>query len=249
MNDNYYDITLKKIHQLIDEEKYEEAYIIINQELSAPYVPMDFEEKLQKLAIESSSKMQNDFVKNINWNLDKVTEIMKNNLNLETQLIAIDALRNLNVRKIIPHIKQYLANPEIKNEFKTFMFFVLMEQKIDEEFEVVKFDSKYYINPCKFDLFASQNVLKEIELKLENLIYDKDPSLYTICKNVTSSYYYNAFPDFDFETNTINDIVTCILVYSQKALGLEVNWDQISEKIEFNKRNVDKLLNRFEKIL
>ncbi|QBQ07541.1 hypothetical protein SGLAD_v1c03420 [Spiroplasma gladiatoris] len=249
MQKNYYELTLENLVELLGKNRFEEALIIINDELSAPYIPADFEKNLQIIKNEINNKLKTNQKESHNmWGLNKVVDIMKQSLDQEMHLIAFDNLRNLNARKILNHIKEYLLSKDIKNEYKTFLLMVLIEQKLDENLVVKKQEKIININPANYNLKESQDFLKTLEFKLSNLVYDKDPSFFSICKHVANTYFYNIFPDFELNQFKIEDIVACIYLYSQNALGLEID-KQLNEKIDFNYDNAMLLLDKFKDLI
>ncbi|QGS51768.1 hypothetical protein [Spiroplasma tabanidicola] len=249
MSDNYYELTKNNIRDLISESHFEEAMIIINDELSAPYIPKDFERALNRYKFEIEEILKKDSkTSSSNWSLEKVVDIMQQSLDQEMHLVAFDNLRNLNARKILDHIKDYLNDENIKNEYKTFLLMVLIEQKLDEFLLVKKKEGIITINPAKFDLKESQDFLRNLEYRLMTLVSDKDPSLFSICRHVANTYFYNIFPDFKLEQNNIDDIVACVYIYSRKALGIGEDI-YLNDKLNFNYDNAMLLLSKFEKII
>ncbi|AHI52699.1 DUF3196 family protein [Spiroplasma culicicola] len=249
MENNYYQEIIEKINNLIQEGEYEQAMNLVRDELNVPYVPFDFENQLEEISWKINGLLsQNVDNSYLNWNLDKVSEIMTQSLDQQLHLVAFDALRGLNARKLLDQIKAYFLNVDIKNEYKTFLLMVLIEQKMDEIFEIKKGDLTIRINPATFDLKESQKFLKELEHILENAIYDINPSLHTVCIQVANTYYYNIFPDFRMPDYSINEIAGAIAIYSQKALGLEID-DEINQKINFNNDKAMLLLEKFENLI
>ncbi|QEH61674.1 hypothetical protein SCHIN_v1c04770 [Spiroplasma chinense] len=249
MEKNYYDEIAEKVKDLIDKGEFQQAMEQINEELKAPYVPFDFEEELEKLSIQiNESFAQNKDNSYLNWNFDKISDIMGQTLDQEMHIVAFDALRSLNARKIMPDIKNYLLNQNVKNEYKTFLLMVLIEQKVDEIIEIKKQELTIRLNPATFDLSEAKNFLTEIEEKLEDLVADQNPSLFTICKHIANTYYYNIFPDFRMEGYGNNEIVAAIIMFAHKSLGLDFD-ETLKEKLDFNYSKAMLLLNKFDKLI
>ncbi|AGR41989.1 DUF3196 family protein [Spiroplasma diminutum] len=245
---NYYEEIMDKINESINNNNFDEAFKIVLEELNAPYIPNDFEKQLEKIQSQLAEKLNFNEKNSANWNIDKVLEIMSKKLDQDVHLVAFDALRGLNARLIINEIKQYLKDDEIKPEYKTFLFMVLIEQAIDEEIIIKKINKEILLNPSKYNLNEAQEILKEIELKIEKAIYDSNPSLFTICQNIANTYFYYTFPIFEFEKYTLNDLSVAIILKAQDSLGLELNIEQ-ELKIDFNKENTMILLNELNNIV
>ncbi|AUB31411.1 DUF3196 family protein [Spiroplasma floricola] len=245
---NYYDETLEKIEEAEEQNNLQEAFRIISEELNAPYIPQDFLEKLQKIEIRLIEKANLNKSNSFNWNIDKVLEAMSKKLNQDVQLMAFDALRGLNARLIINDIKEYLQNTEIKPEYKSFLILVLIEQAIDEELIVKKNNQSILINPLKYDLLKAQQVFKDLELKMEQVVYYSNPSLFNICENIANTYFYHVFPIFNLEESNLNDLAMAIIMKASNSLGLEWN-EKLELKLNFNKENTMLLLNELNEII
>ncbi|SRX66404.1 DUF3196 family protein [Mycoplasma mycoides] len=86
---NYYEQTLDQIRDLIDNNKFDKALKLINQELEISYIPTDFENSLYKFLKEIKEKQAT--------NLNKTYSVLeiKNLLNSKNQLDQIIAIKNL----------------------------------------------------------------------------------------------------------------------------------------------------------
>ncbi|AHB36182.1 DUF3196 family protein [Spiroplasma apis] len=248
MSANFYDNLILMIEQNIKNRDFEKALELIKEELSVPYIPSDIESKLQNylkdLESELSSKLNND---GSIWTLNKISSVMKQVLDQEIQLLAFDALRSFNARMILPDIKDYLVSDLVKDEFKTFLILVLLEQKLDVDLVVKKGAKSFNINPATFDVSKFNQVINEVDIKLNNLVYDKNPTLFNICKHIAESYLYSIFPNFEFEGYGINEILVCVIMTAKNSLGIN-NELKDFENIDYNYEKAMILLNEFDNL-
>ncbi|WP_339034705.1 DUF3196 family protein [Spiroplasma endosymbiont of Cantharis rufa] len=245
---NYYEEIMQKISGAMAKNDYDHAFKIVCEELNAPYVPHDFEKQLEQMQKKIMEKLNFNEKNFINWTTDKVVDIMSKKLDQESHLMAFDALRGLNARLILEEIKVYLLDSEIKAEYKTFLIMVLIEQLIDQEIFIEKNGSTISINPSKFNLREAQEILKDIELKIEQTIYDSNPSLFTICQHIANAYFYNAFPILNFDNFTLNDLAMAIIMKACDSLGISLE-EGLELKIDFNKENTMLLLSELNNII
>ncbi|WP_342258460.1 DUF3196 family protein [Spiroplasma endosymbiont of Dioctria linearis] len=245
---NYYEEIMQKISEAMAENDYDKAFKIVCDELNAPYVPQDFEKQLEQMQKKIMEKLNFNEKNFINWTTNKVVDIMSKKLDQESHLMAFDALRGLNARLILEEIKAYLLDSEIKPEYKTFLIMVLIEQLVDQEIFIEKNGSTIAINPSKFNLKEAQEILKDIELKIEQTIYDSNPSLFTICQHIANSYFYNVFPILNFDNFTLNDLAMAIIMKACDSLGISLE-EGLELKIDFNKENTMLLLNELNNII
>ena len=95
---NYYNECLEKIENFIQEGKSSEASRLIDEELSMPYVPIKFEEKLKELKKETLPAKK----KNMLSDEEMETYIEKGEI---FQLLVVKELKERNIRQYIDLIQ------------------------------------------------------------------------------------------------------------------------------------------------
>ena len=126
---NYYDDILNKINELIKNNDINKALSIVEEELRAPYLPKDFNEKL--LSIYDNFHKNNTFIMN-----DEMIEDFLYSTN-EKQLIAVDQLNKKNLREYIGLCNEYLTSKGFINA-KVLLVDSLIRQEIGEEIKMDK---------------------------------------------------------------------------------------------------------------
>ena len=126
---NYYDDILNKINELIKNNDINKALSIVEEELRAPYLPKDFNEKL--LSIYDNFHKNNTFIMN-----DEMIEDFLYSTN-EKQLIAVDQLNKKNLRDYIDLCNEYLTSKGFINA-KVLLVDSLIRQEIGEEIKMDK---------------------------------------------------------------------------------------------------------------
>ncbi|MBQ3419278.1 MAG: DUF3196 family protein [Erysipelotrichaceae bacterium] len=126
---NYYDDILNKINELIKNNDINKALSIVEEELRAPYLPKDFNEKL--LSIYDNFHKNNPFIMN-----DEMIEDFLYSTN-EKQLIAVDQLNKKNLREYIDLCNEYLTSKGFINA-KVLLVDSLIRQEIGEEIKMDK---------------------------------------------------------------------------------------------------------------
>jgi hypothetical protein len=136
---NYYTEVLNKIQDLVNNNKQNKAYDLINHELSMPYVPRDYEVKFNQLKKEVEQMILNSDVDKIKkTHFDKLTifTILKSEDN-PLAPIALNQLRELNLNNSIEDINEIFKNSEIKNSIKVVILEYLVEQNININIEII----------------------------------------------------------------------------------------------------------------
>lgn len=196
--DNYYHEIIAKINHLISQKDWDQALILVQEELAVTYIPKQYQEQFQKLYsdIVFNLKMIKDDKENISsfWTLEMISQTLKNQKDEEQHNTAFYHLQNYNVRLILPIIIDYLLNPAISNISKTRLLVLLKNQSIKEEFKVVKNHGTFNIKPLKFPLWYDLPVYQNISKLLEQKVYSDNPSLFQICSFLLNNYFESLMP-------------------------------------------------------
>lgn len=175
---NYYDETLDKIKDLIDNEEYEEAKRLIQNELEVSYVPRDFETKLYELL---------DIVREKTFKVKTISdEDIEKYLKMDNdhQIIAVDALDKRNLRDYIDICNTYLKGDGFINA-KVLLIDSLIRQEINHVFEYKKNDEIIKFNPSNIEniqesegYISCLNALRERFMKEPSMLYMAEQLLY-----------------------------------------------------------------------
>ena len=164
---NYYDEILKKIEELLKDNKQDEVRRIVDDELSQAYIPRDFEEKLNEikdsLAVDIKTHSLSD---------EEIIEYLGGSK--EKQLMAVSILDKKNLREYVDICNDYLSHEGFKNA-KALLLDSLIRQELndtiyynDEGMEY-EFIPKYQLPIEESDGFLAGN-------KYLEEYYLKDPS-------------------------------------------------------------------------
>lgn len=194
-HDNYYQDIIGKINHLITENKWNQAMKLVKHELEMPYIPINHEITLQELHHNIITHIRsNSSNENHEWNLERISQVLMNPFDEELHPVAFYYLQSHNARLILPTIKIYLTNINISNINKTQLLFILSNQGIDEEVEVVKNDDTFKINPSKITQWQESPVYLKITKIFEDEVHIDNPGTYGICLFLLDSYFENLFP-------------------------------------------------------
>lgn len=223
MNKNqYYIDTEIKINEYILEEKFDEALKVINEELSMPYVPMDFEKFLLNAIERVPIGNIND---SFSLSLEKIIDLLLKLDKTKTDLSdLIDQLKKFNLKKEKDELEYYFHKSENKRN-RAMIFELLIEEKADIECELgnpsksisVKESENYKADLDKIkDKLMKYPVLQEPGIKLLNEIY------LTKHYNQVLNKYYSDMVIFTLAR----------LFEQQELLDLVDNFDELKKNLE-----------------
>ena len=189
MENNYYDEIAGEIEAALAENNLEEARYLLKREFSMPYIPADAEAKLKEL----QGKLRY-----LEGNADKPTEANMEHLLHQlkgrpaSQIAAVNALADRNLRTVIPEIRDWLAKDPVP-EAAAMMIELLAEQEIPEEFVITRDGVEYTFAADAVTPLTRSDGFRLALAALSDWL-DKEPSLLELARTILVSRCYMALP-------------------------------------------------------
>ena len=135
----YYDCIDIKLTCLIEKEKYIEALKILDEELSMPFIPRDYEDKFKEKYKFLNSKFNSNNKSNPISELsdEEIGDLLLNIKDTQTLLTIIEVLEKRNIRNFISYIQKYLIS-ENSEIIKSLLLLKLKDQKVDSSIKIKK---------------------------------------------------------------------------------------------------------------
>ncbi|WP_374696891.1 DUF3196 family protein [Spiroplasma endosymbiont of Polydrusus formosus] len=243
---NYYDELIDEIKELINNNDYDGAFIKINDELMMPYVPQHIEKKLKILLQEVNAKIREQKPSETTvWTLAKISAILANPLDEETQLLAFQYLKDQNLRQILPVIRKYFLNKNVSNFAKIYLLYLLKKQEITEVFQVKKINGVFNLDPTKIILYKDSDQVKVVMKLLDQLVYNDNPGLYHTCLYLLETYYYNLYPYF-LEHNETRELAISIIYQGHRMYGENITLQVLADQFKVQNEIVKKYVIYFD---
>lgn len=196
MDTNYYQDIIGKINHFISEKNWQEALKLVKEELDVVYIPSYYEEQFNSLYHEIITNINHEkkVFLNDTWSLEKILEVINDVNKSELHLVAFYHLQKHNVRLILPIIITYLINIRNNDFNKTQLLYILKEQRVDQEIEIIKFNEKIKLNPVKLIFWKESDIYKIINKDLQKKVEVDNPGLYKICIYLLNNYFQCLVP-------------------------------------------------------
>jgi hypothetical protein len=177
MEENYYVNQINLINDRIKNELWDEAYALVVEELSMPYVPKQFYDQLKRI----ESEIKANFKLNQKVNLIQDEEELKSLLKLDemAQLKALDQMSRLNLRQYDTLI-QDTFNLLDDRLMKNLLIRICIEQQLTNEFNFSADGVTYTFIPASLCLPEDSDGVEE-SIKLLSLWLEQNPSLLNLC--------------------------------------------------------------------
>lgn len=232
----YYEDIIKKANELIEQKKYDEAIFILEDELDAPYIPVEFLTQLEDLLIfANAEKNYFEGLSNVeSFSRDKLLRQIycDNKFDTSALMLFFERYANSITDKELNFFENIFVNREVDNQNKTMLFETLSFYKIDVNvrFYNTWLKEEFSLNTLNTKIFEQIDLYKNAQ-KLINDMTSKEPSLTSFCSNILLIIYKNYFPvipNFDFK-----ELSKSIMNYMISALqGEKTEKNEITEIIE-----------------
>ena len=188
MNTNFYEEKLKEVDLLIKDNKLLEATAILKEELSMPYVPEKYEKQFRKIFDETMFALLSDNGSHKSINIEELLSML--NKDEESQSIALELLKNHNLRPVASTLKARIESWTKEESLKrAFLFELLADQEINIDINI----DGVNVNPQKNSILNNNEVIKG--LKNIPTLVEKSPQLLEPTVNEFRRYLLLNFPN------------------------------------------------------
>ena len=235
---NYYEDIIAQIKQAIIDKKYENANVLINEELSMPYIPLEIEDQLHEL--KSQVKLCN--------NTQEFTPLTKQQLesallngSYDQQAQAVESLNVSNARLYIHLIQQALLSDSVDQEVKVGLVHVLKDQAIDGIYEFKLNGNLLSFNLNEVvDYLQDNQVMTSFDRYIDSIV-DDNPSFNQLVKQMVFDCLIHLFPIQVVGVSDYALVLNQVFLTAIKAANVENNTylNRLNQLIEsINRKNV-----------
>lgn len=217
----YYEDILKQLHKLMAEHKEQEAYVILEQELSMPYIPKDVEPELIRLYNECRSTLRVNRAQR-SYDDEDIEALL--NGSLEEQFMAVELLKKSNIRNHLDSIEAYLCKePHVL--VSSYLIDAMMEQKIADEIHMTYHDMDISFLPCYIEAPMRAKGAVVAANALCEWFEDEDPTFLKMCIESLIQECYLHLP-FNIDEDEGVPLALSIVCYVKKANGAQDDIDE-----------------------
>lgn len=208
-NDTYYDVLCYYVSFLKENDLFEQAINVLVEELSMPYIPYQYESKLNEVYDELLLLKREAYA----VYEDQVRLLSNEELDLyltkgaseEVATLALQQLAAQNIRRFMPSVREFLKNDERSSIEKSMLLEILKEQEVDDEIEIRKHQHTIEVNPIYLESVADSYACDYISGLFQRYIEQDNPSLYELCTEFLAYYLYDWYPMLEM----IEDYESC----------------------------------------
>ena len=221
--DTYYEDILKKVETLMKDAQFAEAYAILDEELSMPYIPREYEEPLIAYynQCRSECKWKDTAVRE-----EDIETLLKGSL--EEAFLAIEQLKKSNIRNHMDAVADYLSkNPHYL--VRSLMIEAMMEQNITDEVSVDIDGLEVTFSPCSLDApMESEGALEAVNY-LKDWFENDNPTFTMMCVETLVKEAYLRLP-FNIEEDEALPLAAAVTAYVFHAYEEHEAWMLFEEE-------------------
>lgn len=211
--DTYYEEIIKEVKKLMAKGDYQEAYEILEEELSMPYIPKESEQILISQYNECRSAL-NFNRREKTYDDEDIATLLQGSL--EEQYMAVELLKKSNLRNHLEEVQAYLSKcPHIL--IRSLLIEALMEQNIAEEIRMnYEDDLEITFYPCYIEAPMKTKGATLAANTLCDWFENDDPTFLKMCIDSLIKELYLRLP-FNLEEDEASHLAQSVVSYVFKA--------------------------------
>lgn len=224
-----YLLRLMKLHfeLLLMKKLYDDARINLSHYENLPYVSQEVEEFLKEMKerIEDESH-QTSAPK---FSFDEMFEIIEKDTNMGNVSNVLFSLKNYNINVFIDSIKILLTRKDVHPNLRTYALILLVDNKIDDDFEVLIDGKTLVVNPNKIKPPFSGENFKQVTLGISQKS-EQNITLAETSLHLLNCYIIDTYPLDIFEVG-IEALVDAFIHIGKTYLKIDSNADEKVKEI------------------
>ncbi|QHS22932.1 tetratricopeptide repeat protein [Virgibacillus sp. MSP4-1] len=244
--DNYYKYLHIYITVLFQTSQYEEITSLLDEIFATEDVPYTYREQFQQIYDLSQNFNQDQDHNKYN---DKEIEYFVHNLDggsFQEQWRLLSLLRKKPLQDYVDDFIPFFGDSELNPVMKTGLLQWFMEQEINKDIEVDKFNQIKIVNPTELNDIMDQAFAKEVMNSLD-WVEQQDPTLFEFTRQILFRFLYIYFP-FVPEQKDQTVITEAILSLALEYLQMDDEYsmeNEDSEEREYWKNEIQELEKKY----
>lgn len=215
----FYDIMIIYLNSLINIGEKEKALKLVKEELSMPYIPMNFEDKFLEIYKEVAYIEKEG--KEYNLSREKIEEILCVEEDKNLIILAIVELCKLNIRDFFECIREFFKR-DVKTVYKVMLVDAMRGQGVTNEFVLINKGKEYKVIPSFCENVLESKPYVYIRKIIEDKIGTKDIN---VCSNALENlmlYLSDIYPN-NVDEEEYNSIACALHYYVSKMYDESIN--------------------------
>jgi hypothetical protein len=234
MANDYYAAMIHRLKQAIQDEDYQTAERIVNEELAMPYVPTTIYEQLVQYKNELAAKQMENRAETVLTDQQLADYLKKSG---DAVGRAITFLDSSNVRSHLSVIQEYLKDPKHDRMVVALLFDIMHRQNVDGKMEYYDSDSLKQANPAKIDGIGEDQAVVQAREMIETIVSEHDPSFIEGCQQLLNQEVLLVYPQ-TFQDIKADQLAWGIVRKVCYLFGQPERWDKLAVKLPIAENDI-----------
>lgn len=226
----YYDFILLKVQNYLNLDMKKEALKTLEEELSMPYIPKEYDKKFNDLYAEITKEIRSNSKSYSPFDMLDEDELKEELLKMNSKnlIFLINQLTKRNVRSYMKEIKKLLIS-DIQSMYKSIILETLCDQGISEEVVVKKNDLELTLVPSNLKHFIERESFENINKLLNSLNEEKNVSLDETMTSLLVQYLGDIYP-LDVDEDEESLVALAIYIVANDLFGYKLDVEKLASK-------------------
>ncbi|WP_110111525.1 tetratricopeptide repeat protein [Bacillus sp. CGMCC 1.16541] len=215
---------------LIQLGEYEEGYDMLEAVIQEGQLPVEHAEQFYRLLQFCKTRIHEEvpIYQDEEEQLEQLEALLAED-DLHKQIETVQSLKHVRIEKHLLFLKELLAHQHIHPVVKTLAVKILMEEKVDIDFQVTKFDRKMTVNPLHLNELMPYPLSIRVEMQLKEKLEQDNPMLLEIAVELWHRHLFILFPFLPIQQE--EQLLTASIDYLSRQLqGEEIDIEEIGER-------------------
>ncbi|WP_102026856.1 tetratricopeptide repeat protein [Salirhabdus sp. Marseille-P4669] len=241
--DNYYKYLHIYVTILFQTSQYGEIVSLLDEIFENEEIPHTYRQQFWQI-YDLSKKFHDDQAES-EYDDAIVTFIQRlDNGSFQEQWRLLSSIRKNTIHPYVNDLVPYLIDSKLNPVIKTGILQCFIEQQVDQNMQVHKFDQSAIFNPKELKDVMDTQFAKQILLKL-SYVEDQDPTLFEFIRQILFRFLYIYFP-FIPDEEQITDISEAVLSLALDYLQIDGEYQQMLEEPNEQRDNWKKKIQSLE---
>ena len=233
---NYYQELIERITRYIEEESYEAASALIEEELKLPYVPADTYDRLIGLREQIRGYLTREPVTRFLSAREVLQDLKRGG---EKAYRAILILNKVNIREYLDVIQDYLLSDKTDRMIVSVLFDLCHKQEVNTLLQYCDNGTWKQVRPSRLQDVSDNGIFREAMKLLGARFENENPSFAELCRQILAEYAYLKYPDPLDKSASI--LVSEAVRYVYMAYGDQAGWKQYCRQYGVDEKAIGEL--------
>lgn len=245
----YYDILSIYLSSLLVLEEEEVALKILEEELSMPYIPYQYESKFNEVydfIIRKRNSQSNNKSPYELLNDEELQEAILTTDDLSILIPVLSQLTSRNIRKHLLLLRNFLKDAKRPKIAKVIILEALCEQGVGEDFLLNDEGVLTEIIPTEITCILEDPILEKMEFYYEKFCFDKEIQFNEYSKEILITYLTKIYP-LTAEEEEHALIIAATYAYVKTMQNEEISFQDLCEKFLLKETHLEAMYESISK--